>query len=196
MLYTGRRGCGKTTTLVKDAYAFSCQGWEIITNMNSLSFADDVLDNEEILGLLETNRNNFVIVIDEIQTFIDSRRSMRKRNTEFAYFLQQIRKRNVIILGTTQFARRVDVAFREHVDIVAKPQYLEEYPVVMVEYYDRTATEDVFFLQDDKPAVVAVLFDPRQVYELFDTEEVITPKMKRVPEESDPDELQETRIAE
>lgn len=172
VLYRGRRGCGKTTTLVRDAYLFKRRGWIIVTNMGTLNFADKVLPNDEILELLDSELRDFVIVIDEIQTFIDSRRSMRGENVNFTYFIQQIRKRNVIILATTQYMRRVDLAFREHIDIVASPQYFPEFPVVVVDYLDLTAFEDDTTEDDGR---VSVVYDPRPVYELFDTEEVITP---------------------
>ncbi len=173
-LYIGRRGCGKTTTLIKDAYKFKKAGWKIITNMNSLAFSDEVLSIEEILGLLEGEENNIVIVLDEIQTFIDSRRSMRKRNVDFTYYIQQIRKRNVIILAATQFARRVDIAFREHTDIIVRPQYYPEYPVIVAEYRDITFMPEE--LDGDSTAgTQTVIYDPRLVFGLFDTRETIKP---------------------
>ena len=129
-LYTGRRGSGKTTTMVKDAYSFKRRGWKVYTNMTSLTFADEVLDTEAILSLLDGNESDICFVLDEIQTFIDSRRSMRGRNVQFTYYIQQIRKRNVVILAATQFRQRVDVAFREHVDIIARPSFYDEYPVI------------------------------------------------------------------
>ena len=173
-LYVGRRGCGKTTTLIKDAYRFKMAGWRVVTNMNSIAFADEVLDVAEILALLEGTETDIVLVLDEIQTFIDSRRSMRGRNVQFTYYIQQIRKRNVTILAATQFARRVDVAFREHVDILVRPQYYPEYPVIEVRYQDLTLYEDGEYDPLGSGSGV-VLFDPRGVFPLFDTHETIQP---------------------
>jgi predicted AAA+ superfamily ATPase len=173
VLYTGVRGCGKTTTLVKDALGFHRAGWTVITNMRSLAFADEVLSEDDILGLLLTDRTDFVIVIDEIQTFIDSRRSMKQKNVSFAYFIQQIRKRNVIILAATQFASRVDIVFKEHTDIQAFPRYFREYGVVVVRYVDLTRLAMGQYA-DGEP-YVDVVYDPAAVFRLFDTREVITP---------------------
>lgn len=167
VLYVGRRGCGKTTTMIKDAYAFKNQGWRVFSNMNSLSFADEILDIPQILSLLEGDESDIVVVLDEIQTFIDSRRSMRKRNVDFTYYIQQIRKRNVVILASTQFARRVDLAFREHVDVLCRPRFLDEFPVVVASYEDLTS------LDDGSLVVGEVVFDPRGVFALFDTTETI-----------------------
>lgn len=174
VLYVGRRGSGKTTTMIKDAYTYKGLGWRVFTNMTSVSFADAVLSIEDILALLEGDETDIVVMLDEIQTFIDSRRSMRKRNVDFTYYIQQIRKRNVIILATTQFARRVDLAFREHVDILAKPSFLEEYPLIVVSYQDMTVMEEDFY-GSGVTGVRSVVFDPRQVYDLFDTTETVKP---------------------
>lgn len=178
VLYQGRRGCGKTTSLIKDAWQLKQEGWDVVTNMTSVSFADKVLDNKGILSLLETDYTDFVIVIDEIQTFIDSRRSARGQNVTFSYFIQQVRKRNIIILAATQFSRRVDRAFREHVDILAKPEFYPEFPVVRVVYWDLTVYEDGFD-DPDREMSATVVFDPRPVFALFDTTEVIKPGLSR-----------------
>lgn len=172
-LYVGRRGCGKTTTMIKDAYNYKLNGWKVITNMTSVNFVDDVMQGEELLTLLEGSERDIVVMIDEIQTLIDSRRSMRKRNVEFTYYIQQIRKRNVIMLATTQFSIRVDKAFREHVDIEAYPRFYPQYPVIVVNYYDKTMGEGGLVLADE--ALRQIVFDPTQVFPLFDTTETITP---------------------
>lgn len=173
ILYTGRRGAGKTTAMVWQAAGFKAKGWKIYTNMNSLSFADAILSNEELVALVASDDNDFVLVLDEIQTFIDSRRSMRGQNVDFTYFIQQIRKKNCVILATTQFSRRVDLAFREHVDIVARPELLEEYPVMVVDYTDLTILDDD---PDSDNARTTIVFNPRHAFGLFDTTETIDPK--------------------
>jgi len=55
----------------------------------------------------------------------DSRRSMAKQNLKFSNFIQQIRKRNIILLGTTQYSNTVDLRLRQHLDIIAYPNYIE-----------------------------------------------------------------------
>jgi hypothetical protein len=131
--------------MTKDALTYYHNGWKVYTNMYSLPFATR-LEEEEILGLAETDGfKDCVVCIDEIQTLIDSRRSMRKGNVTFNYFLQQIRKRNVNLLATTQFTKRVDIGFREQLDIMATPKIVRLPSggfVVEVEYIDLTI-EDV-----------------------------------------------------
>lgn len=185
VLYAGRRGCGKTTASVRDAYLFHRRGWRVVTNMESVSFADRVIGPEDLAGLFDTEPRKFVLLVDEIQTFIDSRRSGRKQNVTFAYFIQQIRKRGVVILATTQFPRRVDVAFREHVDVLARPRFYGSFPVVRVAYMDLTASDGVAYDDDETLPRRSVVFDPRPIYPLFDTGEVIKPSQPKGAKERD-----------
>jgi len=177
-LYVGRRGTGKTLTMVKDMFLYHKRGWKVYTNLESCSFPDRILTNEEILAMvMDYNVRKCVIAIDEIQTLIDSRRSMNEGNVHMNYFIQQIRKRKIILLATTQFIGRVDKGFREHVDILVRPKclYLEfgykdvdELHLVKTTYMDLTTEEDLGYIKSS-----IVYYDPRPVFELYDTEEYI-----------------------
>lgn len=166
IMYKGRRGCGKTLTMVKDAYNFYSKGWEIYSNFN-ISIPYKKLSNEDIINLINNQKiRDCVLLIDEIQTIIDSRRSMSKSNLNLSYFIQQIRKRGIVLLCTTQFTRTTDVRLREHVDIVVKPKIYPKYPVVEVEYFDVTAEEE-----QGMPEVRTIIYNPERVFKLYNTEE-------------------------
>jgi hypothetical protein len=47
--YRGKRGCGKSLTMTKDAYRFHKAGWKVIHNF-SLNFGE-YMDTEEILKI-------------------------------------------------------------------------------------------------------------------------------------------------
>src|SRR3972149_3309599 len=111
VLYKGRRGCGKTLTMVKDGLLYYLKGYRVLRNFEC-SFGENISD-EEILNLNKnSNIFNCILMMDEVQIFFDARRSMRNQNLNFSNFIQQIRKRNIILLGTTQFANTVDLRFR------------------------------------------------------------------------------------
>jgi len=169
-IYLGRRGAGKTTTMIKDAYIEYKKGRRIISNMESVPFAE-YMSNDQIKQInKESAIEDAVLLIDELQIFFDSRRSMKKDNLNFSYFVQQTRKRGVDILGTTQFSNTVEKRVRDHTDFVARPKYLKEYGLIKVTYIDETSTED-----DDitEPIKRSVVFNPRKVFKLFDTNEKI-----------------------
>lgn len=171
-LYRGKRGAGKTLTMVKDAYKYYLRGWKIYTNMYSIPFAER-LEEKEILELADNDGFfNCVVMIDEIQTLIDSRRSMRKANVDFNYFLQQIRKRNVYLFATTQYSKRVDIGFREQLDILVTPRFIKRKnrkSLVDVTYTDLTVEEYEGYNVHRR-----LVYDPTIIFGLYDTEERIT----------------------
>ena len=167
IMYKGRRGAGKTLTMVKDALNFYNKGWDIYSNFD-IGIPYKKITNDTIINMNENpNIKNCVLLIDEIQTIIDSRRSMRKENLNFSYFVQQIRKRNIILLCTTQFTRTTDVRLREHTDVVVKPRIYQEYPVVEAKYYDLTSEEDMGYIDER-----IIIYNPQPLFNLYDTNEI------------------------
>jgi len=166
-MYKGRRGCGKTLTMVKDALNFYDNGWTIYSNFD-ICIPYKKITNEDIINLVENeNIKDCVLLIDEIQTIVDSRRSMKKDNLNFSYFVQQIRKRNIILLCTTQFTRTTDLRLREHTDIVVKPKIYHEYPVVEAEYFDVTSEEELGYIESK-----IIVYNPQRIFSLYDTNEI------------------------
>jgi len=172
VIYIGRRGSGKTLTMVKDAWAYHCGGRRILSNMEGLTFGK-YITNDEILKIdKNSDIDNVVFLIDEMQIFFDSRRSMNKSALNFSNFVQQIRKRGCIILGTTQFSNSIDKRIRDHTDIVAKPKYKEEYRVCEVDYIDITAL-DTGDYYDEQPSIISLVYDATNVFKLYNTGEMI-----------------------
>lgn len=170
--YTGRRGSGKTLTMIKDALTYSLNGWTVYSNIE-LGFEHEYMSEQDMLGLNdESDINNSVLVIDEIQTMLDSRRSARGQNLDFSYFVQQIRKRNVIILCTTQFIGTVDVRLRQHADVLAKPRFYKDLQVCEVTYIDLTAVDESDLWGDYINGVV-VVYDAKPIFELYDTSKMV-----------------------
>lgn len=180
VLYTGRRGCGKTLSMIKDAYKLHEEGLKIYGNIET-SFSEYV-ESDFMLNIHKTDLTDIVLLIDEIQTLIDSRRSARKGNVDFSYFIQQIRKRRIIILCTTQFTGTIDLRLRQHVDILARPKYDKELRVCEVTYIDLTSINDTFLnvIQDQEviPNMISIAYDAEQIFSLYDTNKIIRLKEK------------------
>lgn len=172
VLYKGRRGCGKTLSLVKDGYLYKLNKFKVLRNFNA-DYGKKI-DNDEILGLDKDSKLfNCVIMIDEVQTFFDSRRAMAKTSLLFSNFIQQIRKRNIHILCTTQYSNTIDLRLRQHVDILAYPNYLKDLNVCEIVYQDVTAIEEMFFNQNIIPKTCKVVFDAKPIFKLYNHEEMI-----------------------
>lgn len=172
--YTGRRGAGKTLTMVKDIVKFYNNGWKIYSNIEIKGVPTTILTSEEIAFIdKDSSIKNCVLVIDEIQVIFDSRRSGSKANKNFSNFIQQIRKRNIILLYTTQYAGTTDLRIRQHTDIIVRPRYNKNFEICDVVYFDITASEDAFML-DSMPFNKRVVFDARTIFDLYDTKKAIT----------------------
>src|SRR3990170_3083911 len=126
ILYKGRRGAGKTLSMIKDGLRYYQNGFKILRNF-TLSFRT-FISNEEILLLDKNSKiDNCVLMIDEMQIFFDSRRSMKTESINFSNFIQQIRKRNITLLCTTQYSNTIDLRLRQHLDIVAYPNFNKKF---------------------------------------------------------------------
>lgn len=172
VLYTGRRGSGKTLTMVKDAIKFYNNGWKVISNIHIVGIEYTYLKTEDIINMDKNSEfNNCVLVIDEIQVLFDSRRSSSKDNKNFSNFIQQIRKRNIIVLCTTQFAGTTDLRIRQHTDVIARPSFKKEFNVVDCIYYDITSSEEGLF--QDSMISKRVVFNAFPIFELYNTNQTI-----------------------
>jgi hypothetical protein len=175
ILYKGKRGSGKTLTMVKDGLKYFKNGWKVLRNFD-LSFGDYI--SEENILTLDKNSNikNCVIMMDEVQIFFDARRFMKKENVNFSNFIQQIRKRNITLLGTTQFSNTIDLRFRQHIDIVAYPNFISKglsNPICEVIYVDVTSIEDNILGSVSEPLYCKIVYNPLEIFKLYKTEEMI-----------------------
>lgn len=178
ILYSGRRGSGKTLTMVKDAFRYYKNGWKIFSNIE-LGFPHEYISDEDILNIQDNEHiNNCVLVIDEIQILIDSRKSMSNKNVGFTHFIQQIRKRNIVVLGTTQFKGTVDLRLRQHLDVEARPKHFPKFDVCEVVYVDITAMES-WDIDEQTLDSVKTVYDCKPVYVLYDTNKIIKVKKRK-----------------
>lgn len=172
LLYKGRRGAGKTLSMVKDGYKYFKAGYKVYSNFKT-TFSK-YMDSEEVLELDKySDIRNCVLMLDEAQIFFSSRQSMSKKNQKFSNFIQQIRKRNMILLVSTQFTHTVDIILREHTDIIATPKHFAQFGVCEIIYYDMTSIEDGIQNMLAEPLNVKIVFDATKIYPMYETLELI-----------------------
>lgn len=175
VLYKGKKGSGKTLTMVKDGYNYYKDGWLVLRNFNA-KFGVKV--SNDLLRKLSRDSpiRNCVIMIDELQILYDARRSSSKTNVNVSNFIQQIRKRNIILLGTTQYTATVEKRIRENSDVVVLPNYIKSLKVCEVIYADVTYEEtnpEYFSQLEINVPQQKVVYDATLVFPLYDTEEFI-----------------------
>jgi len=173
ILYKGAKGKGKTLTMTKDALKYYMNGWKVLRNLHEVKFGE-YISTEEIL---EIDKNSLIkdciLLVDEIQIFFDARRSGRKQNLNFSNFVQQVRKRGIILLCTTQYANTVDLRLRQHLDVLAYPKYIKELKVCEVLYVDLTTIEDGLLGGLTEPEYVKIVYDAEPIFKLYNTHEVV-----------------------
>lgn len=172
-LYKGRRGSGKTLTMLKDGLKLYHNGYKILRNFEC-SFGK-YISNEEILSLdKNSNIDNCVLMIDEMQIFFDSRRSMQKSSINFSNFIQQIRKRNIIMLCTTQYSSTIDLRLRQHLDIVCYPYFSKKFNICEVLYIDLTSIEDnLLTAKSSAPTSTRIIYYAPPLFKIYDTTQMI-----------------------
>lgn len=170
VFYRGKRGSGKTLTMVKDAYNYYIQGIKIYSNI-SVSFEHEKINKQFLINLMKDDSiNNCVIIIDEIQIYFDSRRSASSKNVSFSKVVQQLRKRGIILLCTTQYTGTVELRIRQHIDIMVNCKHNDEFNICENEYIDLTRIEDGLV----NTSVNTIIFDASSVYNMYNTKEIIS----------------------
>lgn len=170
VLYKGARGRGKTLTMVKDAFRFFENKYEIYSNFNFVF--GKYISSEEILSLSRDSKlMNCVLVIDEIELFFDSRNFNRAESKTFSNFLQQIRKRNIVILCTTQYTNLIDLRIRQQIDIIVYPDFDKKTSYCSCHYFDLTKIEDDSRNVNLSPCLV--VYDAKPIFKLYDTYELL-----------------------
>lgn len=172
VLYKGRRGSGKTLSMVKDGIKFNRSGYAIYRNFD-LEFGKYISDDDILTLDKNSEIKNCVIMMDEVQMFFDSRRSMRKQSLNFSNFIQQIRKRNIILLCTTQYSNTIDLRLRQHIDVLATPKFIKELNVCEIIYFDLTSIEDNILGEHKQLNYVKMVYDALPIFKIYNTYQMI-----------------------
>jgi hypothetical protein len=124
LLAIGKQGSGKTAFITK-LIVDNKGNRPIFGNYTlfDIPFQKITLGNEEekkkgaidILEMLETNPNffnNSIMALDEIHLYLDSLDFYKTNNRKLQTFFSQLRKRNILLLATTQYIMNVDIRIR------------------------------------------------------------------------------------
>lgn len=121
-LAIGKQGSGKTCFITKLLYT-ELDNRKVFSNYKLFDFdyVPITFDNElepdkiDILKQLEDEQNYFdnsIMLLDEMHVYFDSLDFMQKNNRKMQRFFSQLRKRNILLLGTTQYLMNLDVRIR------------------------------------------------------------------------------------
>ena len=114
-LAIGKQGSGKTCLITKLCFDNYQEGVKIYSNYSLFGLPYTKITLVTLLDMLDQDQkglNDSIILIDEIHIYLDSLDFMRKNNRRLQIFFSQLRKRNILLLGTTQYLMNVDVRIR------------------------------------------------------------------------------------
>jgi hypothetical protein len=128
MMFMGRRGAGKTLTMsaianfMRLSYINSNSPMRIVANYH-VNFATCYPDLVDQLNEYPSWGRNLLACLDEIAAYFPGRRSLAGANVDFSTFLQQIRKRYIEIMMTTQFPQMLDQQLLMQIDLFVDVEY-------------------------------------------------------------------------
>ena len=137
----GKQGSGKTaliTKLLVDNLEQS-PNRKVFSNYTlfnidytPIAFDTKNLKNVDKINILDTLDNdpdyfnNSIMLLDEIHIDLDSLDFMRKNNRRMQKFFSQLRKRKILLLGTTQYIMNLDVRLRRQCLNVFEMKHLKK----------------------------------------------------------------------
>lgn len=122
VFYFGKTGSGKTLHTTIDALVDMLNGREIYSNMTFYHIPYTKIDLIDMVDAVIDNKNDFTdnspktLILDEIQTLMDSRRSASRSNIDFSLFISQCRKRGFNVIYTSQYLNGADIRLRQLTD--------------------------------------------------------------------------------
>ena len=169
VIYCGVMGAGKTISMVRQAYDYYKQGFRVLSNMN-LNFPYTKIDSNFIVNFAKNKKDIYdsVILIDELHTFMDSRRSIKGKNLMGSYFITQTRKQRVKLLGTTQHRHQIDRRVRDNTTLFIDCEKVE-LPAIYKDEKLLLVTNHI----NSRDKYEKSVFIANDYFELYDTEETI-----------------------
>lgn len=113
--------------------------------------------------------DNSIMILDEIHLYADSLNMHGVNNRVLQGFISQIRKRNILLLASTQFVMHFDVRIRRQVKYWFEMENLEE-GSFMVTTLKMTSNKDIYY--PDK-ILTMVEVDLQDYFKYYDTTELV-----------------------
>ena len=174
----GKRGTGKTLTMVKQLRDDLLNGKNIFLNFHlDLKHIEKkyhkkihLLDEEFFKNYENFKLRNCSLFLDEIYVYIDSRTSGTKRNRIWSYFINQTRKRDISLYYTVQLFSSVEKRLRLQTEVFIFPSIIEDKG-------EKFIVNTIAIPQDfsDMPKIKGkIAFKANDYYKYYSTDEIIS----------------------
>ncbi len=163
----GKIGQGKTFTAVVLAYSLKQkEGYKIYSNIKSLKINDYYISSPSELYNLPEDEGKKLLLLDELQAWFNSRKSMSRHNVKATTELMQSRKLNYDIIYTQQYLKMVDITLRWTTDYYVFPnmsiedkyvrlnlEFLSPYDMSIVKFKKYKVSKNLLDLYDTKEKI-------------------------------------------
>ncbi len=165
----GRRGHGKTTLLALLGEHDYSNGKKVIANFD-LSFPYFRMSFADIIELPE-ELQDATLLLDEMQVGAGAREALKKTNQTINKFITQLRKRNILLIYSTQNFMFIDKSIRSQTDFLVVTEKTATNGIYKVITVDRNDFTDSAF-----GSVINVFkFNANDLYNrnVFNTNEIV-----------------------
>mgnify|MGYP000888723712 FL=1 len=176
-LCLGRQGSGKTLFMTKHLvdnftpnrpvfsnYTLFDVPYQKITFGNKKEVQKGAFDILEVLEEDSDFFNNAIMLLDEIHLYFDSRDYMRSNVRKIQTFFSQLRKRNILMLASTQYILNLDVRIRRQALAVFQMKQVKD-TIFEVETHEIDGYFTNYIRTD--------LFNLEKYFKYYDTNEII-----------------------
>jgi len=176
----GKQGSGKTVLMTKMCIdeinnPYNNKDTKVFSNytLYGVEYTPVTFDKSKepnklsILDTLEENPhffNNSIMLLDEIHIYLDSLDFMRKNNRRMQVFFSQLRKRNILLLATTQYIMNVDIRIRRQCKNVFEMTHIYKDLFEVV-----TSEIDGYFTEEISKYNIVL----KDYYKYYDTNELV-----------------------
>lgn len=181
-LAIGKQGSGKTAIITK-LIIDNMQGRKIFSNYKLIgidytpvTFDSKIERDRDKLDILTQLKedpayfNNSIMAFDELHIYFDSRDFMKENNRVMQTFFSQLRKRNVLLFGTTQYIMNIDVRIRRQCMNVFSMQHLGKNETFKGDIF-RVDTHDIDGY--NTMFISSYQIDLQDYFKFYDTNEII-----------------------
>lgn len=152
-------------------------GRQIFSNMTFYHFPYTKVDLDDMVNAVIDNESDVIdsspktLILDEIQTLMDSRKSTRSSNIDFSLFISQCRKRGFNVIYTSQYLNGADIRLRQLTDklIWCMPVYKTGDTLKGFKYVKFDVQTGQYKIQFIKESLAKIF------YKFYNTYEVIRP---------------------
>ena len=166
----GPQGSGKTALATKIVVDYH-NGRKIYANYKLNGLAYEHIDPLSIFRIIEDNPtyfNNSIIVIDEMPVYFNAYDFSKEHIRQITGFFSQLRKRNILLLGTAQYFKRLPMTIREQTKLIFD---VSNYKYQSKKFYLDVSMVDGYY---QEPIVQNVLIkDLPNYFKYYDTNYII-----------------------